>query len=112
MRFASQRLRYSLPQPLERGTPTAHRPTQRGHPSALSEENGRLDFGVSGVVLTRRTKTVIHHAPFHDLSEQTGKGKQKTARVARIRALACALNEQNDPNLKVLRARVPCEFGT
>ena len=81
MRFASQRLRYSLPQPLERGTPTAHRPPQRGHPSALSEENGRLDFGVSGVVLSRRTKTVFHRTPFHDLSEQPGKGKQKKQRA-------------------------------
>ena len=48
----------------------------------------------------------------NDRQHVEGEGKQKTARVARIRALASALNEQNDTNLKVLRARVRGELGT
>ena len=45
------------------------------------------------------------------LNNQVRENK-KTARVARISELASALNEQNDTNLKVLHARVPCELGT
>ena len=56
----------------------------------LSKENGRLDCGVSGVVLTRRTKTVFHRTPFHDLSEQPGKGKQiNSARGMDTRSRVC-----------------------
>ena len=42
-----------------------HQPRIAPHDAAisLSQENGRLDCGMTGVVLTGRTKTVIHHAP-------------------------------------------------
>ena len=53
-----QQSRSVLLQPLERES------THKTGPSALSFENGRVDNGETGVVLTGPTKAVIHHTTF------------------------------------------------